>query len=673
MLYLVAAVGILTGVMGAGEQAPSAFDSEKENAPSIETPSAPPIFTPKEEEAHARAVLRREVCQLMLVALEGTQGPSAADSTLLQSYTPAGVVIPRLLHPGAAEAYLTRLAQVTGGDGTRLLVAADLSGLVDPERGMGRLSGGHIPSMLAVAATGSRQAAEDLARIWAEYLSVMGFNMCLGPHLSLASTLPEAKGSLLCAGSDPAFTAEVGAAWCEVLAEHHLLAVPMGFPGGEWDRTEGAPAVLATPQALLAERDLRPYAEAVEKGARVVHVGTTLVPLLDKDRLPACLSPAVIRDLLRQGLGFEGVVLAGPLDGGAIEGRFDVAEAAIRALEAGADLLYVAGGPGPAKRVADHIVTAVEEGRLERAVISEAEARVSGLRSYLAEAEPASLKSGRMSALPSRRDLNELSESIQRRALTVAQNRGGVLPLTKERSMPVGVTGVVGVVELQGSLEKHLKRVSRQRIMSARHLGDIETFEIRRITDQISGGTVVCVLDSAMRTEGAAALIRGLKARGTRVVLVLLGYPRNLEAYMAADALMLTYAPAEPADSFWVSVADALTGRGALGLVAKDAALEFNAGEARTFDIQSIVMSPGGRLPVSISKSFPAGTWAKGAGEVVWKSVEWEFGDGNHAKGSPVTYAYPAPGQYNMRVQVTGQDGLDASQEYAVEVTSAAP
>ena len=122
-------------------------------------------------------------------------------------------------------------------------------------------------------------------------------------------------------------------------AESGLIFSPRGFPGGGQSRTEVSPGVLLTPKSQLRGRDLLPYEHAIEAGAQMLHVGNTLVPTLDKDAL-ASLSPYVMRQLIRDILDFEGVVVAGPMDAPAVSRLQDSSTAAVLALQAGADMLY---------------------------------------------------------------------------------------------------------------------------------------------------------------------------------------------------------------------------------------------------------------------------------------------------------------------------------------------
>jgi beta-N-acetylhexosaminidase len=126
--------------------------------------------------------------------------------------------------------------------------------------------------------------------------------------------------------------------------------------------------------ARLQDHDLAPFRAAIRAGLNAVMVGHLLVRALDPRR-PATLSPAVVGGLLRDRMGFDGLVVSDALEMGAIAGTLSLPVAAERALAAGIDQLTLSGHTQiPA--VLDHLAKAVAAGRLSRARVREAFLRV---------------------------------------------------------------------------------------------------------------------------------------------------------------------------------------------------------------------------------------------------------------------------------------------------------
>jgi beta-N-acetylhexosaminidase len=665
LLILTALLFIASPVLRSqDDEAPSAFGKtpvEESSAPS--PPSELPLEAPQPETPpHVR------YSPLIFATLEGLQGPSAADVSLLKHYPPGGVVIPRLVRAGSAKVYLEAVRDLGRHGSGPLLVGADLYTLTRWERGAASpfLP---LPSFLTLAAGGDPKATRRMGDIVAEHLAVLGFNVCLGPQLALAPTLASAPGSIHCWGSDANFAAKAATAFCEALGEHGLLAMPMGFPGGGLDAAPGTSPVLTTPRAQLVESELRPYVAAVAAGVSLMHVGVTLTPTLDPAGPPACLSSLVLKELLRERLAYAGVIVAGPVDDPGMMIRYDPAEAAIRALEAGADMIYVRGGAAMTKRIVDHIVQAVADGRLEEERLEEALGRIAAIKAELRERPPGKLSSQALEKLEKRKDFMEEIEMIEAQGITLVQNRNGLLPLSKDRSLPVGVIGSVGVMPLHDALEKELKRVFRHRITTARHVGRIQDFEIRRIIDKFpGGGTIVCIFGSDIEMAGQRRLLEELKAKSARVVVVYLGYPKGLEEFRAADALLAVYCAPEALSQSMAAVGDALLGKAPVRIIQVDTPLQLQMGQARRFSAAEVCQIPGGRLPVHLSEALPAGSAVSLATMNNLRQAQWDFGNGARLKGFDVEYTYSEAGDYTLQLVLKDKQGRTTEGAFSVHV-----
>ena len=174
-----------------------------------------------------------------------------------------------------------------------------------------------------------------------------------------------------------------------------VAACATHFPGHGSTRTDSHLALptVADPVEVLRERDLAPFRAVVEAGVRCVMTAHVVFRAYDAE--PATLSP-VLLGLLRQDLGFDGVVITDALDMKAISAGVGHAEGAVRSLAAGADLLCI-GNPGYPESydadarlglVVDAVVAGVESGRLSQERLEQAAARVAALRAWLQE-EPA--------------------------------------------------------------------------------------------------------------------------------------------------------------------------------------------------------------------------------------------------------------------------------------------
>ena len=666
MVSLACLVPLILGAACFAEDAPpSAFHPEGD-APAWKAPAlrAAPEGEPTAEPPIAEQSLDDRIAQLMLVTLEGVTKPAAQDLAFLQETMPGGVVLPHAFKASMAVSYLGVLHALEKKGSPPLLIGANLYQLTDAVR-MVPADFVQLPSMLSLAAINDPAMVKEVGRLMAQYMLLMGFNFHFGPSLELAPTLEGAPDTLNTFGSNPRFTAEAGTMLFEAFQESGIQFMPVGFPGGGADRIGRGAAVLTTPENTLLERDGLPYRALVGKGVGMMHVGNVLAPTLDIENRPASMSPAVISDLLRGRMGFAGVVVAGPLDDEVLLGRFDVSEVALQSILAGADMLYWQGGLEGPMRAMERIRRAVEAGELSEARINESLTRITALKAELFKPEkPVSEEKADNQAR--QKDLAEASRKVERHAITLLKNEGNVLPLVNKASTPVGITGIVGVEELFALLEKELKPVVQQRITTARHIGEIQRFEIERLTQHMKGlNTILCILTDRARPETQAELVRALKGSARHVVAIYLGHPRNAAMVTGADAVVLAYCDPSNIAQTIQALAEILLGNAPVSILPVESPIRLKAGESRSFNAFEIVQAPSGRLPITLSERFPAGAAARYNPEGSVKEIEWDFG-GEKIHKEHAARTFDTPGETPVTLRVTDKNGEICSRSFSV-------
>lgn len=223
-------------------------------------------------------------------------------------------------------------------------------------------------------------------------LRASGIDIDLAPVVDVNSNPDNPVIGVRSFGSTAPLVSRHAVAYAEGLQSVGVAATAKHFPGhGDTavDSHVGLPRVDA-PLELLRERELAPFAAAVRAGVRCVMTAHVIVPALDPSR-PATISPAVL-SMLRDELGFGGVVMTDALDMGAISDTIGLGEGCVQAVLAGADLLGlgnpVLGADRPDKderiftEAHSALSAAVAEGRLPVARLEEAAHRVRALRDW---------------------------------------------------------------------------------------------------------------------------------------------------------------------------------------------------------------------------------------------------------------------------------------------------
>ncbi|MCX5797213.1 MAG: hypothetical protein NTY77_17115 [Elusimicrobia bacterium] len=202
-----------------------------------------------------------------------------------------------------------------------------------------------LPTDMGIAASGRAELARLKAEVTAEEALALGVRWVLAPVVDLAVEPDNPIVNVRSFGADPALVTRMARAYLAGLRAHRVLGCLKHFPGhGRTARDSHLELPLVAAGRRLLERgDLAPF-RALAKTADSVMLGHLAVPALGGGRGPFSLSAAAGR-LLRGGLGFRGLVSTDALDMHAVSKRYGDAEAAVRALRAGADVLLVPKDP----------------------------------------------------------------------------------------------------------------------------------------------------------------------------------------------------------------------------------------------------------------------------------------------------------------------------------------
>ena len=267
----------------------------------------------------------------------------------------AGVALYRSLNVGLAGAVARagrwRSSEPPWRAGSRRAIVA-----IDQEGG--QLMGVGPPATqfagnLALAATGSVELARRVAEAMGRELLAMGCNVSWAPDLDLATQpLSPAVGGRSF-GDSVVLAGELGAATVEGLQSAGRGRQRQALPGQRRDAGRSASRAAGGgggPRDAASRARSAPFRAAIDAGVRLVMVSHAAYPALEPDGArsrPALRSRAILGDLLRGELGFEGVVVTDALDMAAVD-QADVASAAVAAIESGVDLLLA--GPAQADR-----------------------------------------------------------------------------------------------------------------------------------------------------------------------------------------------------------------------------------------------------------------------------------------------------------------------------------
>lgn len=258
-------------------------------------------------------------------------------------------------------------------------------------------TGTNLPGNMALGATRNRQYAYDAGEIIGSELHALGVNVNFGPVLDVNNNPGNPVIGVRSFSSDPELVGELGSAMTQGIQDQGVAATAKHFPGhGDTavDSHYGLPIVDKSLDELRG-LELLPFKRAITEGIDMImtaHIGMPQIEdeVVESERgtfpLPATLSDDVITGVLREELGYEGIVVTDALNMQAIADNFTEAEAVIKTFEAGVDIALM---PTILRSEADvikleaifeEVIAAVKDGRLSEATIDESVERILKLK-----------------------------------------------------------------------------------------------------------------------------------------------------------------------------------------------------------------------------------------------------------------------------------------------------
>lgn len=322
--------------------------------------------------------LHQQIGQLCMIGIPGAE-LSREVIAWIKEFQPGGVILfsRNLVDPQQISQLTTDLQAANVGPHP-LLIAIDQEG--------GRVS--RLPASFTIfppaatlAQTGSPQLVYEAAAVTAAELRAVGITMNMAPVLDVNTNVQNPIIGNRAFGEHPDPVCRFGEAVIAGLQDHGVLACGKHFPGhGETqvDSHEELPFVSVS-KTRLEQVELVPFRHAVHCGVAAMMTAHVVYAALD-DRQAATFSSTVLENLLRQDLGFEGVIFTDDLEMNAVSNHMSMGEAGVRALRAGADILLICHRQDRQTEAIESVVRAVENGELSMARIDQSLARLHRLR-----------------------------------------------------------------------------------------------------------------------------------------------------------------------------------------------------------------------------------------------------------------------------------------------------
>ena len=366
-----------TGVDGSGGE--GAGDGQNPEAAAVAARAAV-------DERIGAMTLEQKVAQLFIVTpealVEGVSQVTQAGDMTREGVTahPVGGIVyfaQNLLDPEQTTTMLANVKQfyADAGNVAPFIAVDEEGGTVVRVADNEAFGAQDVGDASALGSAGDTEAAKRAAEQIADYLMTLGFNLDFAPVADVVDPLRSDTMGLRSFSSDAAVAADMVRAEVEGFRDKKMLCCAKHFPGigaAAGDSHEGAITIEATNEELETV-DLVPFRAAIEAGVPMIMVGHVSLPNIVGDSTPAPLSSAVVQGMLRDSLGYTGIIVTDSLSMGAITDYYTPAEAAVAALKAGCDIPLM---PERLDEAYQGVLSAVQVGELTEERLDESLTRI---------------------------------------------------------------------------------------------------------------------------------------------------------------------------------------------------------------------------------------------------------------------------------------------------------
>jgi len=550
-----------------GEGAPEPLPDGPADEPALIASVAPaeelrpaeprPEELPWEERTLRGLTLREKVGQLMMPWVLGDFAPEGSQShERIVDYIDEQGIGGVIMSVGTPFEVAAKLNDLQRHSKLPLLVAADLeTGAGFRMRGAVYMPGNielggatNFPSLMAVGAAGDEGLAYEMGKITAIEARAVGIHVPFAPVLDVNNNPDNPIINVRSFGEDPVEVSRMGIAFIEGIQDNGAIATGKHFPGhGDTDTDSHlALPVIRHDRERMDSVELRPFREAIHAGMGAVMTAHISVPSLNGGiREPSTLSPMVLTNVLREEMGFDGIIFTDAMDMSAIARRHSPEDAAVRALEAGADVILM---PPDVERAVNGVVAAVQSGRLSEERIDTSVRRILAAKARLGLDRERMVPLDKVGELVGTPEHVAVADEIARRSITVLKNGSNLLPLRGTRSASVvSITFRRNTDLLAGRYFNQAMRQTYPR-MSAIDV-DVagEPVDYERILRRARGQALV-VVGSYSNYSGAldareelATFIKDLGKLGVPHVVITFGNPYLISDFPDTQAYVLAW------------------------------------------------------------------------------------------------------------------------------------
>jgi beta-N-acetylhexosaminidase len=432
----------------------------------------------------------------------------------------------------------------------------------------------NFPWAMAVAATGEPDLAYRVGVVTGREARAIGIRHVYAPVLDVNNNADNPVINVRSFGEDPETVAKFGTAFIQGIQSQQVIATAKHFPGhGDTnvDSHRGLP-IIEHSRERLEKTELVPFRAAVKAGVSSIMIAHIALPQIDNEEIkplrtyrggdaepgaelvnakatiPATLSEKVQTEMLRKDLGFNGLIVTDAMSMSGLTIYFDQAEAGVRAVLAGADILEK---PTEAAPMINGIVAAAKSGRISQARLDDSVRKVLAWKYELGLFKNKLTSVEQIDRIVSGKESEDLTNEIAAKSITLVRNDAGLLPLDRSKRIAVlgisnGADGPLTMASLVNTLRAEGVRITSA-YLQENSTAEQVTAARKAVAD---ADTVVVGLYGRVRSgaknsvgipENGAAILRDLIAKNRSIIGISFGNPYILMNFTQMKTYLVAY------------------------------------------------------------------------------------------------------------------------------------
>jgi|GEM_PF-188871 len=403
-----------------------------------------------------------------------------------------------------------------------------------------------FPRQMGIAATRDLEAAEEMAGVTAEEMKATGFNWNYSPLADVNTNPNNPVIGVRSFGENTELVSDMTVAQVIGYQENGVLSTPKHFPG-HGDTSEDSHLDLPSvtyDRETLEEVHLPPFQAAIDAGADSIMTSHVIIEAIDPE-LPATLSEDVLTGLLREEMGFDGLIVTDAMSMQAIKDNWGAGEAAVMTIQAGADIVMATGTLNEQKETFEALLSAYESGELSQERVDASVERILAKKVMYGLFDNRYVDPDEATDVVNTQAHKALAESMAQDSMTLVKN-DDTLPFDSESDESTFVVGP----EIYNQ-SNYIEAIADD--VQAKTNGDVDYYvtsedpsdsDIDEAVQQAEEADriIVSTFSAGELAEGQGQLVNALAETEKPVASISLGLPYDIKEYPDVDAHIATYA-----------------------------------------------------------------------------------------------------------------------------------